>query len=202
MLAPMPLIASRSTQSPYCASPVNAEEVLDHLEAGPGAALGLEGVGGRRQLGQQLVARQELFVRPVAAGGEDLVGLEVVVGVLEDRPGSGGSPLTRYAGPGTAQRVHVAIGVVGVGCRPLGRREDVGLPGVHVPVLRVLPDVGEVAVLHVAGGQVGAIEVLAQRVPFGAVALGTRAACVSRFLMAQSVMRLRWPSASRLPQYR
>ena len=40
------------------ASPVQQSKVLDHLESGPGAALGLEGVGGGGQRGQQLIVRQ------------------------------------------------------------------------------------------------------------------------------------------------
>ena len=44
-----------------------AEEVLDHLEARPGAALGFKGVGGLLQALAEPVARQELFVGPEAA---------------------------------------------------------------------------------------------------------------------------------------
>ena len=61
-----------------------AEEVLDHLEARPGAALGFKGVGRLFQALAESVARQELFIGPVAARREDLVGLERIVRVDED----------------------------------------------------------------------------------------------------------------------
>ena len=165
----MPLMASRSDPVAVAGIAGATDQILDHLERRPGAALGLEGVRGLRQLASNCLARQESLVGPVAAGGEDLVRLEVVVGVAEN------VEIARVAaheirGPGPAERVHVAVGVIGLRVLAAGvRSEGILVAGVEVPVLRVLPHRGEVAVLRVAGGQIGAVEVLAQRVPLAAV---------------------------------
>ena len=94
--------------------------MLDHLEARPGAALGFKGVGRVFQALAESVAREELFVGPVAPRREDLVGLERIVGVDEHLEVAGISLDEIRRAP--AQRVHVAIGVVGVVALAAGRR--------------------------------------------------------------------------------
>ncbi len=149
-----------------------SDEVLAELEARPRPALGLEVLGdeGIAQALDHLTARHQPFQGPIAAGGEALAPLQVVIGSangLQVLLAAAGLVRRGSAGEG----VDVAIGVERDGLAGFHRRvhEDVaaGLSE-QGPVVGVFPFSSEVEVLLVAGEAISPVEVLAQSEPFEA----------------------------------
>ena len=133
------------------------DQVFGQLKGRPSATLSFKGVMGRQQLLPQFVPRQQFLIRTEAAGREALLSLKVLVGLLDGVQVYGLS-LDQVSRGGAPQGIDMAVSVVNeVAGAIRARSKDVLAAGEEIPIVMILPNLCELAVLGVTRGEISPV---------------------------------------------